>query len=117
MVQQTRNSEEVLKFPKSILSSFSILNFAIRPGFRYVEPVRICVVGKGGREHALIRALRESESQPEVFCFPGSEAIHEIEGAGMVAAHDLESLIGWMTANSIDHCVAGEESYRVTEAG
>ena len=117
MVQQTRNAEEVLKFPKSILSSFSILNFAIRPGFRYIVPVRICVVGKGGREHALIRALRESESQPEVFCFPGSEAIHEIEGAGMVAAHDLESLIGWMTANSIDLCVAGEESYLVTEAG
>jgi phosphoribosylamine--glycine ligase len=117
MVQQIRNSEEVLKFPNSILSSFSILNFAIRPGFRYVEPVRICVVGKGGREHALIRALRESESHPEVFCFPGSEAIHEIEGAGMVAAHDLESLIDWMTANSIDLCVAGEESYLVTEAG
>jgi len=48
--------------------------------------VKICVVGKGGREHALIRALGESASQPEVFCFPGSEAIHEIEGAGRVDA-------------------------------
>ncbi|MDB4041451.1 phosphoribosylamine--glycine ligase, partial [Akkermansiaceae bacterium] len=79
--------------------------------------MKICVVGKGGREHALIRSLRESESAPEVFCFPGSEAIHEIEGAGKVDAHDLESLISWMTANAIDLCVAGEESYLVTEAG
>ncbi|MGJ8696277.1 MAG: phosphoribosylamine--glycine ligase [Verrucomicrobiaceae bacterium] len=79
--------------------------------------MKICVVGKGGREHALIRSLRESESAPEVFCFPGSEAIHEIEGAGTVDAHDLESLIGWMTGNGIDLCVAGEESYLVTEAG
>ena len=72
--------------------------------------VKICVVGKGGREHALIRALGESASQPEVFCFPGSEAIHEIEGAGRVDAHDLDTLIAWMTAESIDLCVAGEES-------
>jgi len=79
--------------------------------------VKICVVGKGGREHALIRAFRKSESSPEVFCFPGSEAIHEIEGAGKVDAHDLESLIAWMGDNEIDLCVAGEESYLVTEAG
>ncbi len=85
--------------------------------FAISRGVKICVVGKGGREHALIRSLRESESALEVFCFPGSEAIYEIEGAGKVDAHDLESLISWMTANAIDLCVAGEESYLVTEAG
>ena len=74
-------------------------------------------MGKGGREHALIRSLRESESDPEVFCFPGSEAIHEIESTGRVDAHDLESLIAWMTESDIDLCVAGEESYLVTGAG
>ncbi len=79
--------------------------------------MKICVVGKGGREHALIRSLRESESSPEVFCFPGSEAIHELEGAGKVEAHDLDSLIAWMSENSIDLCVAGEESYLVTGEG
>ena len=79
--------------------------------------VKICVVGKGGREHALIRALRESPGQPEVFCFPGSEAIHELEHAGKVDAHDLDSLIAWMTGNGIDLCVAGEESYLVTGEG
>jgi phosphoribosylamine--glycine ligase len=79
--------------------------------------VKICVVGKGGREHALIRSLTESPGSPEVSCFPGSEAIHEIEGAGKVDAHDLETLIAWMTANAIDLCVAGEESYLVTGEG
>ncbi|MDB4409149.1 phosphoribosylamine--glycine ligase family protein, partial [Akkermansiaceae bacterium] len=70
--------------------------------------MKICVVGKGGREHALIRSLKESPGSPEVFCFPGSEAIHEIEGAGTVDAYDLNTLIAWMTSNSIDLCVAGE---------
>ena len=40
--------------------------------------MRIVVVGKGGREHALIRSLSESPSRPELFCFPGSDAIAEL---------------------------------------
>lgn len=79
--------------------------------------MKICVVGKGGREHALIRSLKESPSSPDVSCFPGSEAIHEIEGAGKVDAHDLNTLIAWMTAHAIDLCIAGEESYLVTGEG
>ncbi|MBT6400017.1 MAG: phosphoribosylamine--glycine ligase, partial [Verrucomicrobia bacterium] len=95
----------------------SIVSLVKVPLVRYFGGVKICVVGKGGREHALIRALRESASQPEVFCFPGSEAIHEIEGAGIVEAHDLDSLISWMMMTNIDLCIAGEESYLVTGEG
>lgn len=64
-----------------------------------------------------MRALAESESAPEVFCFPGSDAIHTIEGAGKVDAHNLDSLIDWMTSQQIDLCIAGEESYLVTGEG
>ncbi len=77
--------------------------------------MKILVVGKGGREHALVRALAESPSQPELFCFPGSDAIFEL--AKPVAADGLESLVAWMTANGIDLCVAGEESYLVKGEG
>ena len=64
-----------------------------------------------------MRALAESESAPEVFCFPGSDAIHTIEGASKVDAHNLDSLIDWMTSQQIDLCIAGEESYLVTGEG
>lgn len=77
--------------------------------------MRILVVGKGGREHALVRALAESPTQPELFCFPGSDAILEI--AKPVPASDLESLVAWMATNHIDLCVAGEESYLVKNEG
>ncbi|MCF7674280.1 MAG: phosphoribosylamine--glycine ligase [Akkermansiaceae bacterium] len=77
--------------------------------------MRILVVGKGGREHALVRALVESPGHPEIFCFPGSEAIHEL--AKPVPADGLESLVAWMRGNSIDLCVAGEESYLVKGPG
>jgi len=77
--------------------------------------MRILVVGKGGREHALVRSLAESPGNPELFCFPGSDAIFEI--ARPVDATGLESLVAWMKANSIDLCVAGEESYLVKGEG
>jgi phosphoribosylamine--glycine ligase len=77
--------------------------------------MRILVVGKGGREHALVRALADSPGKPELFCFPGSDAIFEL--ARPVAAEGLESLIDWMKVNAIDLCVAGEESYLVKGEG
>ena len=77
--------------------------------------MKILVVGKGGREHALVRALTESPSKPELFSFPGSEAIFRI--AAPTTATDLPTLIDWMKSNAIDLCVAGEESYLVKDEG
>ncbi len=77
--------------------------------------MKILVVGKGGREQALVRALSESGSKPEIFCFPGSEAIFEL--AKPVDADGLHSLVEWMKGNRIDLCVAGEESYLVKDEG
>jgi phosphoribosylamine---glycine ligase len=77
--------------------------------------MKILVTGKGGREHALLTALAESPSQPQLFCWPGSDAIFEI--AQRTRATDLPSLIGWMLEEEIDLCVAGEESLLVTDQG
>ena len=77
--------------------------------------MRIVVVGKGGREHALIRSLSESPVETEIFCFPGSDAISEL--ATTVEVEGLQGLIDWMKSNSIDLCMAGEESYLLKDEG
>jgi phosphoribosylamine--glycine ligase len=77
--------------------------------------MKILVVGKGGREHALLHTLSLSPQKPELFSFPGSDAIFEI--AKPTTATDLPSLINWMKTHSIDLCIAGEESYLVTGDG
>lgn len=77
--------------------------------------MKILVVGKGGREHALVRALAESPGSHELFCFPGSDAI--FQWAKPIAADGLDSLVAWMKTNAIELCVAGEESYLVKGEG
>jgi len=77
--------------------------------------MRILVVGKGGREHALVTALHESPTETEIYCFPGSDAIFEI--AKPVEATDLKSLGEFMKSAEIDLCVSGEESYLVKDEG
>ncbi len=77
--------------------------------------MKILVVGKGGREHALIKALSESPGRPALYCHPGSDAIFNL--AEPVPAEDLEVLVAWMAGNQVDLCVAGEESCLVKGEG
>lgn len=77
--------------------------------------MKVLVVGKGGREHALVRTLAESPAKPEMYCFPGSDAIFTL--ARPVPVKSLYELIEWMKMNAIDLCVAGEESYLVKDEG
>jgi len=77
--------------------------------------MKVLVVGKGGREHAIITALHESPTETEIYSFPGSDAIFEL--AKPVEADGVASLIAKMQELGIDLCVAGEESYLVKDEG
>ena len=72
--------------------------------------MKIMVVGKGGREHALARALTESPSHPEVYTFPGSQGMRDVSFP-VQGPSDVPSLISHMTTHEIDLCVVGEEAW------
>ena len=77
--------------------------------------MKIAVIGKGGREQALVETLAASPCKPELFTFPGSDAI--CRTATRIEADSFDALIQWMVDNKVDLCVAGEESYLVKEDG
>lgn len=77
--------------------------------------MKIAVIGKGGREQALVETLAASPCKPEIYTFPGSDAI--LQTATAIQADGLDGLMEQMTALGIDLCVAGEESYLVKDEG
>ena len=72
-------------------------------------PRSILVVGSGGREHALVRALLASPAMPRVLCAPGNAGIAVDVPCVAVAADDVAGLVALAQREKIEFVVVGPE--------
>jgi phosphoribosylamine--glycine ligase len=72
-------------------------------------PKRVLVVGSGGREHALVRALLRSPQRPQLLCAPGNVGIAR-DGVECLAAADVNAIVGVARERSVDLVVIGPEA-------
>lgn len=71
--------------------------------------MRVLVVGKGGREHALVWKLSQSDSAKKIYVAPGNAGIAELAETVPIAVDDLTGLAGFAQKNRIDLTVVGPE--------
>jgi phosphoribosylamine---glycine ligase len=72
--------------------------------------MKVLVVGGGGREHAIIRALGRSPSDPELFCSPGNAGIADDAEVVRVGGEDVDGLVSAARDQGIDLVVVGPEA-------
>lgn len=71
--------------------------------------MKVLVVGGGGREHALIRKLKESPQVDALFCAPGNGGIAADARCVPIAAMDIKGMIDFARQNSIDFVVVAPD--------
>jgi len=73
--------------------------------------MRILTIGSGGREHALVWALRKTSTRPlELFCAPGNAGIAQGAECRPVAANDIPALVQLVEEKKIDLTIVGPEA-------
>ena len=64
--------------------------------------MRILMVGSGGREHALIRKLKESPRCEEIYCAPGNGGISKDAVCVDISAEDIDGIAAFAKEKNID---------------
>lgn len=71
--------------------------------------MKLLVVGGGGREHAIIKKLKENPSVKEIFALPGNGGIARDATCVDIAATDLDGVANFAKENKIDYAVVAPD--------
>jgi phosphoribosylamine--glycine ligase len=71
--------------------------------------MKVMVIGGGGREHAIIKALKKSPAVDEIYALPGNGGIAADARCVDIAAKDIDSAVRFAQENKIDYAVVAPD--------
>ena len=71
--------------------------------------MKIMVVGGGGREHAIIKKLKESEKVGEIYALPGNGGIAQDATCVAIGAKEIDKIVAFAKENQIDFAVVAPD--------
>ena len=71
--------------------------------------MKIMVVGGGGREHAIIKKLKENKEISEIFALPGNGGMAEDATVVPIGAKDIDAIVAFAKENKIDYAVVAPD--------
>ena len=71
--------------------------------------MKILVVGGGGREHAIIKALKKSPSCTEIWCAPGNGGISYDAKCNDMKATDVDAMVAFAKEEAFDYVVVAQD--------
>ncbi len=71
--------------------------------------MRLMVVGGGGREHAIIKKLKENPEVSEIFALPGNGGISKDAVCVDIGAKDIDKIVAFAVENRIDYAVVAPD--------
>ena len=71
--------------------------------------MKIMVIGGGGREHAIVKKLKENPNVTALYCLPGNGGIAWDAVCVPIAATNLDSIVRFAKEHSIDYAVVAPD--------
>ena len=71
--------------------------------------MKIMVIGGGGREHAIIKKIKENKNVTEIFALPGNGGIAADATCVPIGAKDIEGAVAFAKENAIDFAVVAPD--------
>ncbi len=71
--------------------------------------MKLLVVGGGGREHAIIKKLKENQSVTEIFALPGNGGMVNDATCVEIGAKDIDGIVNFACENGIDYAVVAPD--------
>ncbi len=71
--------------------------------------MKILVVGGGGREHAIIRKLKENKSVEKIYALPGNGGMAEDAECVPIGATDVDKIVEFAVLNHVDYAVVAPD--------